>query len=51
MVAAGSHAASAGGYTLVPLRLYFSDGRAKVEIAIANGAAKAVQAGHLAVPY
>jgi SsrA-binding protein len=26
-----------GGYTLVPLRLYFSDGRAKVEIAVAKG--------------
>ncbi len=32
-----SHAVSAGGYTIVPLRLYFSDGRAKVEIAIAKG--------------
>jgi SsrA-binding protein len=32
-----SHAISAGGYTLVPLRLYFSDGRAKVEIAVAKG--------------
>jgi len=27
----------AGGYTIVPLRLYFSDGRAKVEIAVAKG--------------
>jgi SsrA-binding protein len=26
-----------GGYTLVPLQLYFSDGRAKVEIALAKG--------------
>jgi len=26
-----------GGYTLVPLRLYFKDGRAKVELAIAKG--------------
>ncbi|MES2093847.1 MAG: SsrA-binding protein SmpB [Actinomycetota bacterium] len=26
-----------GGYTLVPLRIYFSDGRAKVEIAVAKG--------------
>lgn len=26
-----------GGYTIVPLRLYFSDGRAKVEIAVAKG--------------
>ncbi len=26
-----------GGYTLVPLRIYFSDGKAKVEIAIAKG--------------
>jgi SsrA-binding protein len=26
-----------GGYTLVPLRLYFSDGRAKVELAVAKG--------------
>ncbi|MDD7943545.1 SsrA-binding protein SmpB [Microbacterium sp. NE2HP2] len=32
-----SYAVSAGGYTLVPLRLYFSDGRAKVEIAVAKG--------------
>lgn len=32
-----SHAVAAGGYTLVPLRLYFSDGRAKVEIAVAKG--------------
>ena len=32
-----SHAVSAGGYTLIPLRLYFSDGRAKVEIALAKG--------------
>lgn len=32
-----SHAVSAGGYTLVPLRLYFSDGRAKVEIGVAKG--------------
>lgn len=32
-----SHAISAGGYTLIPLKLYFSDGRAKVEIAIAKG--------------
>ena len=28
---------SAGGYTLVPLKLYFSNGRAKVEIALARG--------------
>jgi len=32
-----SHAVSAGGYTLVPLRLYFLDGKAKVEIAVAKG--------------
>lgn len=32
-----SHAISAGGYTLVPLKLYFKDGYAKVEIAIAKG--------------
>jgi len=32
-----SHAVSAGGYTIVPLKLYFKDGRAKVEIAIAKG--------------
>ena len=31
-----SHAVSAGGYTLVPLKLYFSDGRAKVEIGRAS---------------
>lgn len=28
---------SRGGYTLVPLKLYFLDGRAKVEIALAKG--------------
>ena len=32
-----SHAVAAGGYTLVPLRLYFLDGRAKVEIGVAKG--------------
>ncbi len=32
-----SHAVAAGGYTLVPLKLYFLDGRAKVEIAVAKG--------------
>jgi SsrA-binding protein len=32
-----SHKIAPGGYTLVPLRLYFSDGRAKVEIAVAKG--------------
>lgn len=26
-----------GGYTIIPLQLYFSDGRAKVEIAVAKG--------------
>jgi SsrA-binding protein len=26
-----------GGVTLVPLQMYFSDGRAKVEIALARG--------------
>src|ERR1700712_1225441 len=26
-----------GGYTLVPLKIYFLDGRAKVEIAVAKG--------------
>jgi SsrA-binding protein len=26
-----------GGYTLVPLQIYFSEGRAKVEIAVAKG--------------
>ena len=26
-----------GGYTLVPLKIYFLDGRAKVEIALARG--------------
>ncbi len=26
-----------GGYTLVPLRIYFLDGRAKVELAVAKG--------------
>lgn len=32
-----SHSVSAGGYTLVPLKLYFKDGRAKIEIGIAKG--------------
>ncbi|GAA1512168.1 SsrA-binding protein [Agromyces terreus] len=32
-----SHRTAQGGYTLVPLRIYFSDGRAKVEIAVAKG--------------
>lgn len=32
-----SHAVSAGGYTLVPLKLYFRDGRAKIEIGVAKG--------------
>ncbi|WP_040165646.1 SsrA-binding protein SmpB [Microbacterium gorillae] len=32
-----SHAVSAGGYTLVPLKLYFKDGRAKLEIGVAKG--------------
>ena len=26
-----------GGYTLVPLSIYFSDGKAKVELAVAKG--------------
>ena len=26
-----------GGYTIVPLKIYFSDGRPKVEIAVAKG--------------
>ena len=32
-----SHKTKEGGYTLVPLQIYFSDGRAKVEIAVAKG--------------
>ena len=32
-----SHRVSAGGYTLVPLKIYFANGRAKVEIAVAKG--------------
>jgi SsrA-binding protein len=32
-----AHRITAGGYTLVPLRIYFLDGRAKVEIAVAKG--------------
>lgn len=32
-----SHQVSAGGYTLVPLQIYFHDGRAKVELAVAKG--------------
>jgi SsrA-binding protein len=32
-----SQKTSQGGYTLVPLQIYFSEGRAKVEIAVAKG--------------
>ncbi|BDZ44315.1 SsrA-binding protein SmpB [Naasia aerilata] len=32
-----SHRVKEGGYTLVPLRIYFLDGKAKVEIAVAKG--------------
>lgn len=32
-----AHCVSAGGYTLVPLKIYFLDGRAKVELALAKG--------------
>ncbi len=32
-----SHQVKAGGFTLVPLKLYFKDGRAKVELAVAKG--------------
>jgi len=32
-----SHRTKEGGYTLVPLSIYFSDGKAKVEIAVAKG--------------
>ena len=32
-----SHRIKDGGYTLVPLMIYFKDGRAKVELAIAKG--------------
>ena len=32
-----SHKIAPGGYTLVPLQIYFNDGRAKVEIAVAKG--------------
>jgi len=32
-----SHKTKEGGYTLVPLQIYFSDGRAKVELAVAKG--------------
>ena len=32
-----SHKTKEGGYTLVPLKIYFKDGRAKVEIAVAKG--------------
>ncbi|GAB2512908.1 SsrA-binding protein SmpB [Paramicrobacterium agarici] len=32
-----SHKIAPGGYTLIPLKIYFSDGRAKVEIAVAKG--------------
>lgn len=32
-----SHKTKEGGYTLVPLQIYFSEGRAKVELAVAKG--------------
>ena len=32
-----SHKTKEGGYTLIPLKIYFKDGRAKVEIAVAKG--------------
>ena len=32
-----SHRTKEGGYTLVPLRIYFKDGKAKVELAVAKG--------------
>ena len=32
-----SHKTKEGGYTLVPLQIYFTEGRAKVEIAVAKG--------------
>lgn len=32
-----AHKTSEGGHTIVPLALYFKDGRAKVEIAVAKG--------------
>jgi SsrA-binding protein len=32
-----SHKTKEGGYTLVPLSIYFSDGKAKVELAVAKG--------------
>ena len=32
-----SHKTKEGGYTLVPLKIYFIDGRAKVELAVAKG--------------
>ena len=32
-----AHRVTAGGYTLVPLRLYFLDGNAKVQIGVAKG--------------
>lgn len=32
-----SHKTKEGGYTLIPLSIYFSDGRAKIELAVAKG--------------
>ncbi|HWH25285.1 MAG TPA: SsrA-binding protein SmpB [Pseudolysinimonas sp.] len=32
-----SHKTKEGGYTLVPLKIYFKDGKAKVELAVAKG--------------
>lgn len=31
------HRTQDGGYTLIPLKIYFKDGRAKVELAVAKG--------------
>lgn len=32
-----AHRVQAGGFTLVPIRIYFLDGKAKVELAVAKG--------------
>jgi len=37
-----------GGYTLVPLRLYWKDGRAKIELGLAKGRSKGDKRQHMA---
>lgn len=43
-----SRAVSEKGYTLIPLRMYFKNGKAKVELAIASGKKKYDKREHIA---